>query len=58
MIKKLYKYRVTWRDLAGKKHRDTCKARTGYEAAQFIRFMHDDVDLVINVHLLKYQEED
>ena len=58
MFSKLYKYRVEWRDLKGKRHRETVKAMTGYNAAQLIRLKYDDVDLIIRVYLLKYQKED
>ena len=58
MFSELYKYRVEWRDLKGKRHRETVKASTGYIAAQLIRLKYDDVDLIIRVYLLRYQKED
>ena len=54
---RLYKYQVSWRDLKGKKHRETVSAGTGYIAAQLIRLKYDDVDLIVLVRLCKYQED-
>ena len=58
MFDKLYKYRVEWRDLEGKRHMETVKASTGFIAAQLIRLKYDDADLIIRVYMLKYQKED
>lgn len=58
MSDKLYKYFVEWRDLEGKRHKETVKASTGFNAAQLIRLKYDDVDLIIRVYMLNYQKED
>ena len=55
---KMWKYRVVWRDLSGKKHREYIMAANSYRAAQMIRLKYDDVDLMISISLCKYQKED
>ena len=45
----LTNYRVTWRDLKGKKHRTIIYADSGYLAASICRLKFDNVDLVLDV---------
>ena len=49
----LNKYRVTWRTLSGKKKRSDVFAASSYLAATFIRESYEDVDLILDVKLIK-----
>lgn len=49
----LNKYRVAWRTKSGKKKRLCVFASSGYLAASLIRDCYEDVDLILNVKLIK-----
>ena len=49
----LNKYRVTWRAKSGKKKRSDVFAASGYLAASLVRDCYEDVDLILDVRLIK-----
>lgn len=49
----LIKFRVYWRDLNGKKHRQTIRAVDSYQAAVLCSLEHDDLDVVTLVKEVK-----